>query len=200
MAWNVEGTYFENCSCEVLCPCITSPMLGPADEEYCHATLAFHVNRGQADGTDLSGRSVILMLDAPQMMSAGNWRVGVVVDDQATDQQSELIQGIFAGQMGGPMAGFAPLIGEILGVERAPIEWSESGPRHRLKAGSLVEMEIADFIPEGASEPMKLTGAPHPANSTLTIAKAESHRVRAFGFEWDQAGRNGHSAPFAWSA
>ena len=98
------------------------------------------------------------------------------------------------------MAGFAPLIGELLGVERAPIEWSESGPKHRLKAGSLVDMEIADFVPDGSAEPMRLTGAPHPASSTLTIAKANQAKITAFGFEWDQAGRNGHSAPFSWSA
>ena len=199
MAWNLEGTYFENCSCEVLCPCITSPTLGPADEDYCHATLAFHVSRGQAEGTDLSGRGVIVMIDSPKMMSDGNWRVGLVIDEEADDSQVEALTSIFGGAVGGPMAGFAPFIGELLGVERAPMEWSESGPQHRLKAGSLVDMEIRDFVPEGATEPMRITGAPHPASSTLTIGRAEMLKVSAFGYNWDQAGRNGHSAPFSWS-
>ena len=40
----------------------------------------------------------------------------------------------------------------------------------------------------------------HPANSTLTIARAARSRVSAFGMEWDNSGKNGHSAPFSWSA
>ncbi len=35
MAWSLEGEYMENCSCDVLCPCITSSMAGPADTERC---------------------------------------------------------------------------------------------------------------------------------------------------------------------
>lgn len=198
MTWTLDGTYFENCSCNVLCPCITSPTLGPADEDYCHATLAFHVARGQADGVDLSGRGVVVFIDAPQMMSAGNWRVGLVIDAEASDGQVDALATIFSGAAGGPMAGFAPLIGEMLGIERAAMEWAESGPEHRLRAGSLVEMDIRDYVPEGAAEPMRLTGAPHPANSTLAIGRAETLKVNAFGFNWDQAGRNGHSAPFSW--
>jgi hypothetical protein len=40
----------------------------------------------------------------------------------------------------------------------------------------------------------------HPANSTLTIAKTTKSRVKAFGMEFSTDGKNGHSAPFTWSA
>lgn len=200
MAWSLNGTYFENCSCNVVCPCITSPTLGPADEDYCHATMAFHVEAGQSDGIDLSGRSLILVIDSPAVMSEGNWRVGLVIDEAASDDQAQALQGIFGGAAGGPMAAFAPLIGEVVGVERSPIEWSEEGPHHRLTAGSLIEMAIEDYIPEGATEPMRITGAPHPANSSLAVGRSEKSNVKAFGFNWDHAGRNGHSAAFSWSA
>src|SRR5436189_253639 len=33
MAWSIEGEYMENCNCEVVCPCITSSIAGPADNE-----------------------------------------------------------------------------------------------------------------------------------------------------------------------
>jgi hypothetical protein len=49
-------------------------------------------------------------------------------------------------------------------------------------------------------EVSKLTGIFHPANSTLTIAQATTSRVNAFGLEFSNAGKNGHSSPFSWAA
>lgn len=46
----------------------------------------------------------------------------------------------------------------------------------------------------------RLTGMFHPANSTLTIAKANRSRVSAFGLSFANEGKNGHSAPFSWSS
>jgi len=34
---------------------------------------------------------------------------------------------VYSGQLGGPMAGLAPLVGEMLGVERVPIEIVDDG-------------------------------------------------------------------------
>jgi hypothetical protein len=36
MAWQLSGEYLENCNCEILCPCITSSLQGPADNERCY--------------------------------------------------------------------------------------------------------------------------------------------------------------------
>jgi len=65
--------------------------------------------------------------------------------------------------------------------------------------GELADVEIEDFVPEGASEPTRLTGVPHPVSSTLTVARARRSKVRAFGIELDAVGKNGHAAPFSWS-
>jgi hypothetical protein len=62
-------------------------------------------------------------------MTDGNWRVGVFVDDGATEDQFDKLVQVFSGQLGGPMAGLAPLIGEMLGVERATIDVDEDGLR-----------------------------------------------------------------------
>ena len=29
MSWEITGEYFENCNCDILCPCITSSLQGP---------------------------------------------------------------------------------------------------------------------------------------------------------------------------
>ncbi|HEX6490637.1 MAG TPA: DUF1326 domain-containing protein [Gaiellaceae bacterium] len=200
MAWRLEGTYFENCNCEVLCPCGASSLVLPADYERCQVVLAYHVERGEVDGLDVSERTVVLVADAPGQMSDGNWRVGVIIDDGASQEQMQALGSVFGGEQGGPPALLAPLIGELLGIEQAPIEYVDDGHEHRLKAGEGIELVVEDFVPEGESEPSRLTGVHHPSSSTLTVARATSSRIRAFGMEFQNEGKNGHSAPFAWTA
>jgi hypothetical protein len=199
MAWNVEGTYFESCSCEVVCPCTASLALG-ADYERCRVTLVFNVARGEVDGTDVSGVTVAAVADTPKVMTEGNWRLGVFIDDSASDEQAEKLGAVFGGQLGGPMEGLMPLIGENLGLERAPIEVREEGLTHSVKIGDAVDIEIEDVVPFGveSGEPARLTGIFHPASSELTVSKATRARVNAFGIEYE--GKSGFSASrFAWA-
>src|SRR5215212_12003480 len=115
MAWQIEGTYFETCSCDVVCPCTASLALG-ADNDYCRVVLVFHVAGGDVDGTDVSGLTVAAIADTPKVMTDGDWRLGVFIDGGASDEQAEKLGGVFNGALGGPMAGLAPLSGESLGV------------------------------------------------------------------------------------
>lgn len=202
LAWNLKGTYFENCNCDMVCPCGTSGLTMPADNERCRAVLAFHVESGKVDGVDVSNLTVAVLADTPREMLSGKWRVGVFMDAAASAQQAEKLGAVFSGQLGGPMAALAPLIGEMLGVETVPIEYHDEGRRHRVTIGNAVDIEIEDFVPPQSTtgEVSKLTGLFHPANSTLTIAKATKARVKAFGLDYSNDGKNGHSAPFLWAA
>lgn len=201
MAWHLEGTYFENCSCEVVCPCTASFSLG-ADYDRCELVLAFHVDSGEIEGTDVSDLTIALVADAPKVMTDGNWRVGVLVDERASTEQVEKLGAVFGGQVGGPMEALAPLIGEMLGIEQAPIEFSDDGLEHRVRIGDAVQIDVEDVVPFGSptGEPTQLTNVFHPANSTLTVAKAGSSRVNAFGLEFSNEGKSGMSAPFSWAA
>ncbi len=153
---------------------------------------------------DVSDRSVVIVADTPKVMADGDWRVGLILDDGASSEQAEALGRVFGGQLGGPMAAVHPLVGEILGVEQARIEYTNEGRRHRVKVGDAIDIEIEDFVPPQTpgGEVSKVTGVYlfHQANSTLTIARAERSRVKAFGMEWDNSGKNGHWAPFSWSA
>jgi len=200
MAWKLDGTYFENCSCEVLCPCTVSLDLG-ADYDRCRVLLVFHIDSGQVDDVDVSGLTVALLGDTPKVMTEGNWRLGSIIDAKATDEQAEKLGAVFGGQLGGPMEGLVPLIGEMLGTERAPIEFSENGT-HQVKIGDAIEVEVEDVVPFGVEtgQPAQITGVFHPANSTLTVGKARTSQISAFGLEFSNEGKWGASAPFSWSA
>ena len=200
MAWKLDGSYFETCSCEVVCPCTTSFALG-ADYDRCRVVLVFHVTDGDVDGTDVSGLTVAAVADTPKVMTDGNWRIGVFIDAAASDAQAEKLGAVFSGQLGGPMEALGPLIGENLGAERAPIEVREDGLRHSVRIGDAVDFEIEDIVPFGieSGEPARLTGIFHPAGSELTIAKATRSSIDAFGIAYE--GKSAFSrSQFSWAA
>jgi len=199
MAWNVKGTYFETCSCELMCPCNFSFDHG-ATYDYCRVVLVFNIASGEIDGADLSGRKVAVIADTPKVMTDGNWRLGMFVDDGASDEQVEQLAGVFSGQLGGPMAGLAPLVGEVLGVERASFDVSEDGLTHSVKIGDAIDFEVEDIVPFGieTGQPAQITGAFHPVGSVLTAAEAKRSSIDAFGIQYE--GKTGLSAPFSWAA
>ena len=163
MSWSIDGTYFETCSCELMCPCNFSFDHG-ATYDYCRVTLVFDIRSGEVEGTDVSGRKLVLIADTPKVMTEGNWRLGIFVDDGTSDEQLEKLTAVFGGKMGGPMAGLAPLIGEVLGVERAPIEVVEEGLSHSVRIGEAIDFEVEDIVPFGieTGQPVRLTGVFHP--------------------------------------
>lgn len=199
MSWQLQGTYFENCNCDVTCPCAVSGFAIPADNERCIVLLSFHVDSGEIDGVDVSGLSYAILADAPGAMAEGNWRVGLLLDAAASPEQTEALVPVVTGQRGGAPAAIHPFVGEVLGMETAEITYSDDGPRHSVRIGDLADVEIEDYAPEGSDEPTRLTGVPHPVSATLTAARATRSKAKAFGIELDAVGKNGHASPFAWS-
>ena len=200
MAWSVKGTYFENCPCDMVCPCTTSGMSMRADYDRCTVVLAFHIDEGDVNGVDVSGLNVAVLADTPPLMTDGNWKLGMFMDAAASKEQAEAVGGVFGGALGGPMAAVAPLVGEMLGMETVAMEYVDDGRRHSIRAGDLLDIEIEDFVPPGSptGEVSMLTGMAMPVASTMTIARSTRSRINAFGYALNQDGKNGHSAPFAW--
>jgi hypothetical protein len=200
MSWNITGSYFETCSCDVVCPCTASLSLG-ATRDRCNVTLIFNVKDGEVDGVDVSGLTVAAVADTPKVMTDGNWRLGVVIDAAASDEQAEKLGGVFSGALGGPMEALGPPVGENLGVERLPIEVDEDGLKHSVRIGDEIDFEIEDVVPFGveSGEPARITGIFHPAGPELTVSRATRSKINAFGIQYE--GKSGFStSEFSWAA
>jgi hypothetical protein len=200
MAWNLTGSYAETCSCELMCPCNLSFDHG-ATYDFCRVTLAFNIREGEIEGTDIGGRRVVLIADTPKVMTDGNWKLGVYVDQDASDEQFDQLIKVFGGQLGGPMAALAPLVGEIVGAERATIEVTDDGLLHSVRVGDTIDFEIEDVVPFGveSGEPVRFNGMFHPVASDLTMAEAKHTRINAFGISFE--GKTGLSkSEFSWAA
>jgi hypothetical protein len=199
MAWTLKGTYFENCPCDSVCPCTTSELSAAADTERCTVFLTWHIDSGDIEGTDVSGTNVATFFDTPQHMNEGGWKAGIFIDSKASDEQAGRLQSVFAGEKGGILGALAPLIGEVLGVERAPFEYRSAGTTHSVKVGDGIEFEIEDFVSPNTQQVVKITGIGFP-NEWVSVAHATKSRFRAFGYDLSHEGKNAHASTFAWSA
>jgi hypothetical protein len=200
MAWMLEGTYFENCSCDTICPCTWSGLTAKATKDRCKAMLAFHIDRGDIEGVEVSGLSFAMVLDTPPVMADGGWRVGVVLDGAASQDQAAALGRVLGGELGGPPAMLGPLIGEMVGLQSEPAEWRQSDGTLSVRFGEVIDVEVQAFRAGDMAEPVQLTNVFHPANTTLTVSPATKSKVDVFGITFDGTGTSGFNAPYAWSA
>ena len=123
MAYRLQGSLLEVCTCKVLCPCWIGEDPDPGT---CDSTVAYHVDTGSVNNVDVSGLTLAVVCHIPGNVLKGNWRVMVFVDERATSQQEQALTQAFSGKLGGPLADFAQLFGEVVGVSGPPLpsRWS----------------------------------------------------------------------------
>src|SRR5262245_17107822 len=202
VAWQISGDYFEACSCDSVCPCPTSGMAARPTKGSCDAGLVFRVARGSHGTTQLDGLHFAVLLHTPGPMGAGNWTVGVIVDERANSDQRAALVAIASGQAGGPMAAVGPLVTTFAGAESKAIRIEGEGMRRSVSVPGVLDIAVEGIPGASASEPIYFDNVGHPAASRLALAKASRSHMHAFGINWDEtSGRNnGHFAPFAWSS
>lgn len=142
VAYSLEGMLLEVCNCNVLCPCWIGEDPDPGT---CDAINTYHVERGNINGVDVSGHTVSFLVHIPGNVLAGNWKVGIVIDDGCSDEQQDALLAAFGGKLGGPLADVNSLVGEVLGVERAPISIKMNEGAGMLTVGSYGEANMEPY-------------------------------------------------------
>src|SRR3954467_475984 len=126
-SWTISGEFAEACSCEYLCPCITSNASARATEDFCTFAMTYRIDRGSFGDTPLDGVLFTLIAQSKAVMAEGGWIVGLIVDEAADSSQADAIAGIIGGAAGGPFAALGPMIAEFRGIERHPISMQVDG-------------------------------------------------------------------------
>ncbi len=127
MAWSLTADVAETCSCNMLCPCWYGVKeLMVMDKGWCANAWLFRVRQGNADGMDLSGRTVALALDFPgPTLFDGNGTGRLYIDDGANADQRRELEAIVQGKKGGPMAIVGGLVSTWLPTQSARIDVQE---------------------------------------------------------------------------
>jgi hypothetical protein len=197
VVWQLRGDYFENCNCTVLCPCIHDPKNVPT-EGHCDVALAFHIEAGRFNHTVLDGLNFVVAAWTPGVMGAGGWKAATYIDANADEAQRQALEQILSGQMGGPMARWGQLIATFLGTRYVPIIYTRAGRRRSVTIPGIIDFNIEGLQARGQDEVMTLTHTGHPVSATLALAKGTQNTYTDHGMQWDNTGRNGHYAAFAW--
>ena len=198
MAYQLEGRLLEVCTCRILCPCWVGE---DPDFGTCDGVLGWHVDKGNVDGTDVAGHSLIVLAHIPGNILKGNWKVRVYVDDQATPQQKDALLNVWTGKLGGPVADLAKLVGEVVAVEQVPITFDVQGMNGTLKVGQAIEAHLAPFVgATGQPTAMLDTIFTTIPGSPAYVGKASSYKANAPGFSIDLRGHNAVSGSFRFSS
>ena len=144
MGYEIEGRLLEVCTCNVLCPCWVGE---DPDFKTCDTTIAWKIETGTIEGVSVDGLTLAVSAHIPRnILEPKSWTAVVFVDDRSTPEQEGVLLKLFTGQLGGAVADLAGLIGEVVGVERAPISFTVDGGQGKLVLGSLVEAEMAPYV------------------------------------------------------
>jgi hypothetical protein len=194
MAYRIAGTYVLHCTCQLLCPCsIDGPPTSPDGE--CDSSSVFHVASGNLDDTDLSNLDFALYFHVPSNLTAGNWTVGIIVDEGASEEQAQAIERIISGQEGGPFADFVPMIGEVQPPRRASVTFSDGDAPSGSVAGETDIRFEPSRGPDGA--PTTVSNAALAFAPTVSIGKG-SGRGQSVRGSYDPI--YGESAAFEYSS
>jgi hypothetical protein len=132
--WKVSGDWFDVCKCSIPCPCTFAQAPSFGD---CTGVLVWHIKKGQYDNTVLDGLNVLGLGGFTGNIWAGQAKdavFGFFIDAKADPQQREALQMIFGGKVGGFIAEFVKLVGEIRGTEFAPIKFEVADDLSRWSA------------------------------------------------------------------
>ena len=188
--YSLKGTLLEVCSCGVLCPCWIGE---DPDGGECFSVVGYHFDTGQIRGVDVSGLSMLTVNHIPGNVLAGNWEVVALVDDRATDDQREAILAAFTGELGGPLADLAELVGTVKGVESVPIRHEIIEGVGSLEVPGVLEAEMEPYRgPDGGVTTLRESIFSTVPGSPAWVAKAERNRVNLpqYGMVWEYEGRN----------
>jgi len=165
--------------------------------------LAWHFDKGTINGTDVAGRTFVILTHIPGNILAGNWRIVVYIDDGATDEQQQALLDVWTGKLGGPVADLAQLVGEVLAVEKVPITFQVEDVKGTLKIGDAIEARLQPFQgATGESTALHDSIFTTIPGSPAYVGKAESYTVDAaqHGFEISLQGHNAVQGSFRFAA
>lgn len=194
--WNLAGTYFEACNCEVACPCI---FLSPPTTGECTVLVGWHIEKGSFGGVKLDGLNVALAVDSPGHMAQGKWKIALYLDERATQAQKDSLAQIFAGQAGGHFAVLGPFIGQVLGVKSVPINYQAVGKRRSLQIANVAVAEIEALQGQGGADVLisnhPMTVVPE---QPAVVAKSKRLSYNDYGLKWEVSEKNGFYSAFAY--
>lgn len=202
--WRLVGEYFENCNCNVVCPCLMSsgkPLTASPTRGACEVFCGFHIDTGNYGDVSLDDLNAATAYRSPGPMGEGNWSAAMYLDERANESQRNALEAIFSGSAGGPVALLAPLISTVLGVKSVPMIWRLEGKRRALEIPGILNAAVTaipTWDPEQHQEIWAVNAHPFAAQIAMAVGDTAS-TWKDYGMRWDNTGKWGDYASISWS-
>ena len=204
MKWNIEGDVMLSCNCDLFCPCVVSLGKASPSQGYCHSWWGVRIEKGQAGDKSLDGLQMGILLDVPGRMGEGGWNVALYVDRRADDDAFDALTKIFTGKAGGSLGILSLLVSNVLGVERADLDFANNEKGWRMTATDgnrkIADCAISCIPGERDGEDVVISNSQYWVAPDVVVAIGEKSRVRAFGRVWDFSGQSAEYAKVSWSS
>ena len=193
----LTGTLLEACSCKTLCRCWIGE---DPDGGACDAFNAYHIDKGEINGIDVSGLTYVQVVKIPgNVLVPKSWKRVTYVDGNATPEQRKAILDAWHGRLGGPLADLNGLIGEDLATYDAPIQHLLTGGEGTLAVGDKVRATMAPYKSAyGTATTLRDSVFSTIAGAPAYVSKASEHVVNIpeHGMVWTFKDRNAIQGDF----
>jgi len=197
--WKLEGSVFDACNCETLCPCVYFQAPHEGD---CKVSAVWHINKGNYGNTKLDDFTIAVVGYATQNPLMGIEKAGWVLDEKLTQQQRDALMQILGGKAGGLFSMLS--VKNRLGIWWAKFDYSNDGRSWSVKAGNALNVK-AEFVkpPPGVPIPAAPKNAQTydplfgPSMEKL-VGTAQTYHASVGGLEYDISGRYSSSGHFSY--
>ena len=197
--WSMRGDLVLSCNCTVFCPCVLSLGQHSPTEGYCQTWAGVRIEEGHLDDTDLSGLNVAMIADIPGPLSRGNWTAALFIDEKASIQAVKALTRILTGRAGGSTALLKILVGSFLGVRQEKIVFRTEGDSYIVQIPKIIDGRITPIRGKRPGENVVIRNSEYWIAPEITVARADTSRMRAFGRNWNFSGRSAEICRIDWS-
>ena len=199
--WKLKGDFVLSCNCTVFCPCVISLGQHEPTEGYCQTWAGIRIEEGHHEEVDISGINVGLLLDIPGRARARQLDRGALRRRARLDLCRE---------------GADPhLHRQGRRLDRAVENPGRRLPRRAHREDHLRDQGRHAHLPDPEDhrrrgeadhrqgQAARTSWSAIPATGSardVTIARAETSRVRAFGRNWNFAGRSAELVRLDWGS
>jgi hypothetical protein len=199
-SWTLRGELALSCSCDVFCPCVISLGQHPPTEGYCQTWAGIRIDEGRLGEVDLGGINIAFFMDIPGEMSRGNWTGALYVGDNASIYAVKALTKIFTGRAGGSTHLLSILVGSFLGVRQAPILYRTEGETRIIKIDKVIDGAITPIAGKDKARNVVIQNSTYWIAPEVTVSRADKSRFRAFGRNWNFAGRSAEICRIDWGS
>jgi hypothetical protein len=198
--WHIRGSYLESCNCDPICPCrrVDGVSGGRSTHGICAGVLSWLIEEGAAAETDLAGLTVVLAIRYSDDEPGSPWTWFLYVDERASAEQEEALEGIFTGRLGGDALTHFPWAWKkstLVGMRRVGIELDHTRRRQWLRIRDHVTVRIRDRYAGQEAVTCVIPGHDREGEELVADELAVDDGPLSFEFQ----GTCGYAASFAYS-